>query len=174
MNKLSLIIIASLAVVSFAVAQGAGPKGVKPGTGVQSGKPGQGGGMRGMRQMNPKIFEEIATKLKLTAAQKQQWQAANKEMGDRMMAMRPKAAAGAPRTKPTAEQKKKFEAVRDAYQAKVAKILTPAQQTQLKAIQKEMRDKRMKEGGGRPGGPPPTGGPSAGKTGKPGKGGGGN
>lgn len=167
MKKFSLLIVASLAVVSLAFAQGAGPKaGAQKGQAPKGEKGQQGGRMGGMRMMgNPQAFEELSKKLKLTDSQKKQMQAAAKEMMDKFQEMRPKETSGQPQ-RPSEDQMKKMREISQTYQQKIEKILTPTQQKQLKEYQKEMREKMMKERGGRPGGAPATGGkPTKGKGG---------
>lgn len=159
MKKLTFVLVAAFAVTSFAFSQAAGPKTGSGSTqkGSVQGKPGQGGMRRGGGMFgNPKMFEEVAKKLNLTADQKTKLQKVQKDFQAKMEAMRPKNAKNGERPKLTDDQRKKFMATFEDYQKKVNAILTPAQQKKLKEIREEAM-KKFRGGPGGPGGPRPGG-----------------
>lgn len=156
--------IAALTTSSFA--QGAGPQG---GRGNLGGGPGgQGRGMGGGRMM---MRGNIMEKLNLTAAQKQKIEAIQKkympQMRDAMQSFRKDLKPG---ERPTDEQRKamraKMKPINDKMMAEINKVLTPAQQKQLKQAMEEQRKKmeEMRANGGGPGAKG-AGGKGAGKGG---------
>lgn len=159
--------IAALTTSSFA--QGAGPKGGKGGN--FGGGPGQGRGMGGGRMM---MRGNIMEKLNLTAAQKQKIEAIQKKyMPQIQEAMQSFRKSMKPGERPTDEQRKamraKMKPINDKMMAEINKVLTPAQQKQLKQAMEEQRKKmeEMRAAGG-PGGRGPAkgaGGKGGGKSG---------
>lgn len=128
---------------SMAVAQDAGPK-HGPGPGKDGKGPRPGGRMR---MMDNKMLE----KLNLTAAQKKQLEALNKQMMEKMKTLR----EGKPE-----DRREKVKALQDWHRAEMKKILTAEQFAKFEKMMKEAREKFEK--GERPNG-------RQGKPGKPGK-----
>lgn len=143
MKRILTILTAVAIAASMANAQDAGPK-HGPGPG-QDGKGPRPGGR--MRMMDNKMLE----KLNLTAAQKKQIEALNKQMMEKVKALRD----GKPE-----DRREKMKALQDWHRAELKKILTAEQFAQFEKMMKEAREKFEK--GERPNG-------RQGKPGKPGK-----
>jgi Spy/CpxP family protein refolding chaperone len=136
----SILFVALGALVSVGMAQG--PMG--------AGRMGGPGGMRGSGGMRGKPGErekKMLSQVNLTPSQKKKTDAIIDEQSAKIMKMM-KASGGG---RPTPDQMTKFKAMRSEYEAKIEKVLTPAQVKQLKALRAAAREKRGMRGPGGPG-----------------------
>lgn len=131
MNKLLSLIAATalLASVSvFAVAQDAGPRGVRPGQGAN-----QGQRMNRLQEINKRVLAQ----LNLTADQKTKIAALDKKMTEDVRKLMQD------RGKP--ETREKMQALMKKHREDMLKVLTPAQRAEYQKLMKAEMDKLRKE-----------------------------